>query len=272
MTTENDFLSNISLSIKFCHYIKQAANWSEQKTKAGYTLWCVLDGSFTLEINSQTFTISKGNTVFFYPGCRYKAYADNTECSFIFTCFSLETGNKIDLLEGNNYSGIYRQKEIAEAAILFYEKNELLAKNWGAIAFLQYMAFMNYLSTLAPFLGHQQPFYETAPKPADMRIHRVINYMHEFCLEPLTNAELASYLGMSEKYFIRFFHAQTQKTPMQYLQEYRMKHSLVLLADPANSLADVAQKLNFTDQFSFSKAFKRFYGESPSIFRKQLTW
>lgn len=272
MTTENDFLSNISLSIKFCHFIRQVADWSEKKTKAGYTLWCVQEGSFILEINNRVFTVSEGDTVFFYPGCRYKAYAQNQECSFLYTSFSLQTGNSIDLLEGNNYSGIYRNPKIAAASRTFYEQNEALNANWGAIAFLQYMAFMSFFAAIAPFFGQQEPFYESIPKPSDMRIHRVMNYMHDFYLEPLTIAELATYIGMSEKYFIRFFRAQTGISPMQYLQNYRMKQSLILLADPDNSLSEVAQQLNFTDQFSFSKAFKRYYGESPSVFRKQLTW
>lgn len=272
MNTENDFLSNISLSIKFCHFIRKPANWLEKKTKAGYTLWCVQEGSFLLEINNRTFTVTEGDVIFFYPGCRYKAYTKEQECSFLYASFSLQTGNSIDLLEGNNYSGVYRNPKIATACKEFYVQNEALNANWGAIAFLQYMAFMSFFAAVAPFFGEQEPFYEKTAKPSDMRIRRAMNYMHDFHREPLTNAELATYLGMSEKYFIRFFRAQTGISPMQYLQNYRMQQSLTLLADPDNSLSDIALQMNFTDQFSFSKAFKRYYGESPSVFRKQLTW
>ena len=272
MNSENDFLSNILLSIKFCHFIRKTPDWSEQKTKVGYSFWCIQEGTFTLEINKQSFTVSAGDTVFFYPGCSYKAYARNQECCFLFISFSLQTGSSIDLLKGHNYAGIYRQPQVAEENRVLYRQNSERLVSSNAITFLEYTVFMGFLAVIAPFFGQQEPFFQTLPKPADTRIHRLIDYIHEFYLEPLTNAELAAYIGMSEKYFIRFFRAQTGTSPMQYLQNYRMQQALVLLADPANSLSEIAQQLHFTDQFSFSKSFKRYYGESPSVFRRQLVW
>jgi len=262
----------MSLSIRFCHYIKKNADWSEKKTKTSYTLWCIQEGSFFLRINHHLYTVSAGDTVFFYPGAKYRAYANGEECSFLYISFSLETGNHIDMLEGTNYSGIYRQQEIVDAALDFYTQNSAANDNVNSIAFLQYMAFMRFFSIAAPYFGEQEPFYEEALKPADMRIHHVMSYLHEFYNKPLTNAELAAYIGMSEKYFINFFRNQTGISPMQYLQNYRMQQAQILLADPGNSIADIATQLNFTDQFSFSKAFKRYYGDSPSAFRKQLIW
>lgn len=272
MNTENDFLSSILLSIRFCHFIRHSADWSEQKTKVSYTFWCIQEGSFTLEINAKSFTVSAGDTVLFYPGCRYKAYAGNQECSFLFIGFSLQTDSSADLLSGRNYCGIYRNSEIANASRAFYLHSAECLASHSVISFRQYSAFMGFLAVIAPFFGQQEPFFQTLPKPADTRIHRLIDYIHEFYLEPLTNAELAAYIGMSEKYFIRFFRAQIGTSPMQYLQNYRMQQALALLADPSNSLSEIAQQLHFTDQFSFSKAFKRYYGESPSIFRRQLVW
>ena len=271
MNTQNSYLANMSLSIKFCHNIIHDENWNEKKTKTHYTFWCVHEGSFLLKINGRLFTVSEGDVVFFYPGNRYRAYTDGTKCSFLYACFSLETGNSIDILAGNNYAGVYRQERISDIAENFYEKNLKICENWGAIAFQQYMAFLDFFSSLAPFLGQQEPFFDAAPAPDDSRIRRVLDYIHEYFLDPLTNEELAAYMGMSEKYFIRFFRSNLGKSPKQYIQEYRMKYSLTLLAIPENSLADIALQLNFADQFIFSKAFKRYYGESPSVFRKQLT-
>lgn len=272
MNIENNFLTNLSLSIRFCHYLKKDTDWSEQKTKTAYTFWCVQEGAFTLKINHRLYTVSAGDTVFFYPGARYRAYANGEKCSFLYISFSLEAGNHIDLLEGNNYFGIYRHPAVSEAARRFCQSNVNKSDNLNSIAFLQYMAFMNFFSVIAPYFGKQEYFYEEAITPADMRIHRVIGYIHEFYAKPLTNAELAAYIGMSEKYFINFFRKQTSISPMQYLHNYRMQQAMVLLTDPSNSIADIAQQLNFTDQFSFSKAFKRYYGESPSAFKKQLIW
>ena len=77
-------------------------------------------------------------------------------------------------------------------------------------------------------------------------------------------------MGMSEKYFIQYFHIHTGTSPKQYLVEKRMKHALLLLANPVNSLTYTAARLGYSDQYAFSKAFKKYYGEAPSSFRKHL--
>ena len=76
-------------------------------------------------------------------------------------------------------------------------------------------------------------------------------------------------MGMSEKYFIQFFHSHTGYSPKQYRIHQRMNYSVKLLADPANTLAHIAMRLHFSDQYAFSKAFKKYYGEAPGAFRKQ---
>lgn len=270
MDLNTDFLSNVSVSVKFCHYITQKPDWSEKKTKTAYTIWYVREGSFMLELNDRQDRVTAGDIIFFYPGCSYSAHANGEKSGFLYISFALETGSHIDLLAGENYSGIYRRRELTEAAELFWKTNESVSKVHGSIDFLQYMAFMGFFSVLAPLFGQQQPFYKAIQKPTDTRIYRALSYIREFFLEPLTNAELAAYMGMSEKYFIRFFSAQVGKSPMRYLQEYRMQHSLVLLADPTNTLSEIAQQLGFNDQFSFSKAFKHYFGDAPSVIRKQL--
>ncbi len=271
MKTENDYLENISLSLKFCHCITKNGNWSEDKIKVHYTFWCILDGALTLSVNERTFQVSAGDVVFFYPGCRYQAHTNGIKTTMLFVCFDLETGNHIDLLEGNDYAGVYHNADIAAAAERFYTINSQYSKNLITVNFQQYMAFWNFFSIVTSHLGHQESFMLTPTISSNPKIRKILNYIHEYHLEPLTNAEMAAYMDMSEKYFIRFFRTHLGYSPHQYLREYQMRHSLVYLSDPEYSLADIAQKFNFADEFTFSKAFKRIYGESPNSIRKKLS-
>ena len=53
------------------------------------------------------------------------------------------------------------------------------------------------------------------------------------------------------------------KTANQLISESLIEEAKVCLLNPANSVQDVAEKLCFSDQASFSKFFKRYCGVSP---------
>lgn len=59
------------------------------------------------------------------------------------------------------------------------------------------------------------------------------------------------------------------KTANQLISESLIEEAKVCLLNPANSVQDVAEKLCFSDQASFSKFFKRYCGMSPGQFKKQ---
>ena len=59
------------------------------------------------------------------------------------------------------------------------------------------------------------------------------------------------------------------KTATQLISESLIEEAKVCLLNPANSVQDVAEKLCFSDQASFSKFFKRYCGVSPGQLKKQ---
>ncbi len=82
-------------------------------------------------------------------------------------------------------------------------------------------------------------------------------------IEALTIEQIARTAGMSEYHFFRLFKQMTGFTPYQYMLSTRLKNaSLLLKAD--HSVFDAAIACGFSDIFSFSKAFKKHFGVSPS--------
>ena len=57
------------------------------------------------------------------------------------------------------------------------------------------------------------------------------------------------------------------QSPQQYLLAFRMEKARSLLADASTSVKEVARLVGYRDAFSFSKAFHRFTGKSPSEYR-----
>lgn len=79
--------------------------------------------------------------------------------------------------------------------------------------------------------------------------------------------EVAEFCGMSQFHFYRTFRQAFRLTPYQYLLKKRLEYSTNLINSTKKNLAEIAGSCGFHDQFTFSKAFKRYYGKTPSTLR-----
>ena len=269
MTIAESLFSSLTANIKFFCDVHHNHSWKERKTKTDYTLWHLHQGHLWIELNCKTFFACEGDVVLFYPGDTYRAYTDESECSFLVTFFTLETANKLDLLENRQLAGVYTASSIHIACKTYCKHYHTFFQNNMAPTMQHYAAFLTFMSELLS-CGPAVCFHDAPTTPEKLPLHEILDYMNAHYLEDLTVKELAKRMGMSEKYFIQYFHIQTGSSPKQYLVEKRMKHALLLLAEHNSSLSYVAAKLGYSDPYAFSKAFKKYYGEAPGSFRKHL--
>ncbi len=97
----------------------------------------------------------------------------------------------------------------------------------------------------------------------------IITYIDETYLDPLTLASLAETFHMSDGYFSRFFKKYMGISVMAYVQEVRLKHSLQLLLNTDLSLEIISDTSGFSHPKAFSRAFKKKYSQTPSVYRHQ---
>lgn len=267
----NNYLSNLSLYIKLHRYIYHDGSWQEYKTKGNYTIWNIHKGNVWIEINDQIYKAGPGDVIMFYPGDTYKAYTDEAGCYFLFFLFSLQLGNQIDVLNGSRLSGYYHHDLVREKCLKFTEQYlEKYHERENSLLKL-YASFLDYFADLTD-LSRYAFFFQMYPTTIDnLLIHQILDYMNAHYTENMTVIQLAERFSMSEKNFIRYFHFNTGISPKKYLIEQRMKHANELLTDKEYSIAEIAQTVGYSDPYSFSKAFHKYYGESPSAYRKSLT-
>lgn len=83
--------------------------------------------------------------------------------------------------------------------------------------------------------------------------------------------ELAAALAMSTSQFRRRLSAITGDTPQGYITKIRMQKARHLLdMTPDMTILDVAKCCGYEDQSSFTRAFKRFFGVTPSDYLTKL--
>ena len=267
MNRLNDIISNLSVRIIQSFHVKHDHSWRERKTKPDYTLWGIKEGNVSVIIGEKRFDAHSGDAILFYPGNDYYAETDEEGCEFIAIHFMLETGNGMDLLTGLNLAGIADGKKLH--TVSFCEKilnNRPVAVN---TSFEGYVAFINYVHEIIKV--QQKPdavhFYEYSDKGTKSTMQKAVEYILAN-YQSVTVSQVASRVYMHEKRFISDFKKSVGISPGQFISNCKMRKAANLLTETDMKLAEIAASLGFSDQYSFSKAFKRSFGDSPSVFRK----
>lgn len=80
----------------------------------------------------------------------------------------------------------------------------------------------------------------------------------------------ADQLFVNAKYLTQVLTSKTNKSARDYIVEIVTLEAKVLLDNPKNTVKDVAESLNFSDQFHFSHFFKKSTGKTPTQYRKGI--
>lgn len=106
---------------------------------------------------------------------------------------------------------------------------------------------------------------------ADPVVGRVMNLIHDHPEQPWTVAKLAAEAGASRAWLARRFRELVGAPPMEYLTEIRMSLAADLLTEPGATVTSVSRRVGYSTPYSFSAAFKRLRGTSPSRQRVSVT-
>lgn len=102
------------------------------------------------------------------------------------------------------------------------------------------------------------------------KLKDVLSYIRKNIDKNITLEELAQVSGMSPRYFCRVFRNMTGRTPIDYVNYYRIETASQMLITTGESVTEIALNCGFNDMSYFSKTFKKFKGISPSKFRQTL--
>jgi AraC family transcriptional activator of mtrCDE len=92
--------------------------------------------------------------------------------------------------------------------------------------------------------------------------------MHDSPERAWTLQELAKAAGLSRATFARQFHASIGEPPHGYLTRWRMGVAARLLQETNLRLSEIALRVGYQSEFSFSRAFRRSRGVAPVQFRR----
>ena len=101
-----------------------------------------------------------------------------------------------------------------------------------------------------------------------IKLKRAIAYIRENYNEEISLDDIAASTGLSTKYFCAFFKRMTDKTPVEYLNVYRIEKAARRLLSGDESVTDIAYSTGFNDLSYFIKTFRAVKGVTPNGYRK----
>jgi AraC family transcriptional regulator len=137
----------------------------------------------------------------------------------------------------------------------------------------------SYLGALSGVLGHElsRVNKEASAEPdvsrgglAGWQKRTVVGYIEEHLSEPFCLLKLAQLAELSLHHFCRAFKQSFGIPAHQYQVYRRMEVAKLLLADRTTSVTDIALNLGYAQTSSFSSAFRKTTGWTPTTYRRKF--
>lgn len=140
---------------------------------------------------------------------------------------------------------------------------------------LDYMLKMNIdgetlltqLEAAAKLLSNQK-----SPKNAGFKkeVRDAMDFIHANYTEKITLDDVAQAVNLNSSYLCRIFKKDTGGHMFQYLNDLRMQKAATLMEAGNTYVREVAEAVGMSDQFYFTRVFKKYHQVSPSEYAKRF--
>lgn len=237
----------------------------------------IIDGELNVRLNNSTYTAKQNDILFVNPEIIHAATPQNCR----YECIVFDISYLSAAFEGSRYffDGLLNNEYFLDEYIAFDNseihslvKNvfELMKNKSSGYKFKvigeMYKVFGEIIDShlYSNISGVEEM---TADKNV-LKLKNVLSFMRYNYDRPITLTDMANAADMSSKYFCYFFKEMTRKSPVEYLNTYRIEKAARKLITSDISVTDVAFACGFNDLSYFIKTFKTYKGVTPAKFRR----
>jgi AraC family transcriptional regulator len=136
-----------------------------------------------------------------------------------------------------------------------------------------------YFEALGVVLAHELVCLNAGIRPVEAPVRGglagwqqriVTSYIEEHLSEQIPLATLARLVRLSPYYFCRAFKQSLGMPPHRYHNSRRIEHAKALLAKPELSVTEIGLTVGFSETSSFTAAFRKATGQTPTGYHRSL--
>ena len=234
----------------------------------------IISGTLQIRLNRREFTASAGDVIFVNSETVHGATPDN--CVYECIVLAHELLSAKDKECGGFISGLLDHVVVVNDHFRRSDTSIITAFDNLFEVMGRSGCYFEALGALYSVFGAimREKSYESSSTFADVdsaknaKLKKVLSFMRKNYSNQLTLEQISDVAGMSSKYFCYFFKEMTQKSPISYLNSYRVERAAGKLLSTDMSVTDIAYGCGFNDLSYFIKTFKDTKGITPNKFRK----
>ncbi|WP_077212541.1 AraC family transcriptional regulator [Bacillus dakarensis] len=113
-----------------------------------------------------------------------------------------------------------------------------------------------------------QPEYVQTELLKSQRMKQMLNWIHSHYAEKIMLEDIARAGGLSRSECCRYFKRILKTTPLNYVMDYRIQKSLVLLQQAESNVTEVAYSVGFNSTSYFIEKFRKSMNMTPFAYKK----
>lgn len=100
-------------------------------------------------------------------------------------------------------------------------------------------------------------------------VQQILNYLNREYASDITGKLLEKEFGGNFDYMNRIFKKATGETIFRYLNRVRINHAEALILNSPWKMSVIGSKVGFSDEYYFSRVFKKYTGKSPTEYARE---
>lgn len=237
----------------------------------------IQEGTFTLMVNREIFSLHAGDTAFINSGFLHSGIPE--DCRYECIVFDLDYYLKNHQYAPENLSTLLSQQKLirtffpasmTEFQEIFRTMVHALSRHQTGYTLMTEGALYHFLGLLLrrDYLV-ENPGRAATHSKKFRECKTILNYIALHYTEPITLKEMAECVHMNPNYFCRFFREMTHQSPIAYLNYYRIECACEKLCMSNARVLDIALDCGFSDVNYFIKVFKKYKNMTPLQYLKQ---
>ena len=236
-----------------------------------YELTVITSGKGTITTNNVTVPVKQNDIYVSFPFDQHIIDADPNapmhydHCAFFLNDpMLISQMQKVSFLYNNPQHRVIKNDRLKDLiAMAIYEVSKLqpfqdmyLESLFKQIV-IQIIRSFNKQSSSAPVPGKKEEI-----------CYQIMGYINSHIYSIVSLQEIADELRYDYTYLSKLFAKTTQQTISDYYHFQRLETACRLIRENKLNLTQIADKLNYSSIYSFSKAFKKQYSVSPMTYKK----